>query len=268
MASRWRSSAWWLLARDGRRRRGHQAAQASRVAVRRAMENPRHRPARARDAEGRVTLASTQPSAAWWACAHENLRRLATAPLATHVENYLRRNAERRAGLRASTKPPTSRLSRALRPSSCAQKAVSASLRASTRPFRCADAHGRQTGLMSTVLDIRAASCGGALAPATGPPAGHRPPATVGEMASLLQYQLNQPLAAIASYANGSLNPCWPTPAPPSDTAGLVRQGAGAHPARPTAPARVIKSVHDRCAAASTCARTSTWRPCWAAAAG
>ncbi|MFM8495493.1 MAG: PAS domain-containing sensor histidine kinase, partial [Planctomycetia bacterium] len=29
--------------------------------------------------------------------------------------------------------------------------------------------------------------------------------ATVGEMASLLSHELNQPLAAIASYANGSL---------------------------------------------------------------
>ena len=41
--------------------------------------------------------------------------------------------------------------------------------------------------------------------------------ATVGEMASLLGHELNQPLAAIASYASGSLNligqPDSPTPA-------------------------------------------------------
>jgi two-component system sensor histidine kinase DctS len=46
----------------------------------------------------------------------------------------------------------------------------------------------------------------GALARLAGAPAGHARLATVGEMASLLSHELNQPLAAIASYATGSLN--------------------------------------------------------------
>ncbi|RUP35216.1 MAG: PAS domain-containing sensor histidine kinase, partial [Curvibacter sp.] len=66
--------------------------------------------------------------------------------------------------------------------------------------------------------------------------------ATVGEMASLLSHELNQPLAAISSYATGSMN--------------LLRhQGAGAPPDLDMAlrriaeqaerAGRVIKSVHD-----------------------
>src|SRR6185369_1238769 len=41
--------------------------------------------------------------------------------------------------------------------------------------------------------------------------------ATVGEMASLLSHELNQPLAAIASYANGSMNLLRHAAAPASD---------------------------------------------------
>jgi two-component system sensor histidine kinase DctS len=70
--------------------------------------------------------------------------------------------------------------------------------------------------------------------------------ATVGEMASLLSHELNQPLAAIASYANGSLNLL----APQDKAAGapvlgdvhmaLRRIAEQAHRA-----GRVINSVHD-----------------------
>src|SRR5438552_6111227 len=71
--------------------------------------------------------------------------------------------------------------------------------------------------------------------------------ATVGEMASLLSHELNQPLAAISSYATGSLNV-------------LRSQFAGADDAEPIADievamrriaeqaeraGKVIKSVHD-----------------------
>ena len=66
---------------------------------------------------------------------------------------------------------------------------------------------GRQTGWMSALLDIseqrrveelQRASQERLQATAR--------LATVGEMASLLSHELNQPLAAIASYATGSLN--------------------------------------------------------------
>ena len=72
--------------------------------------------------------------------------------------------------------------------------------------------------------------------------------ATVGEMASLLSHELNQPLAAISSYATGSLNLLGPAPAvqPPSahDLADL-RVGVQRIAAQAERAGRVIKSVHD-----------------------
>jgi two-component system sensor histidine kinase DctS len=66
--------------------------------------------------------------------------------------------------------------------------------------------------------------------------------ATVGEMASLLSHELNQPLAAIASYATGSLNLLRPArqgrPGRPAD--GHAAHRRAGRPRRP-----VIKSVHD-----------------------
>jgi two-component system sensor histidine kinase DctS len=73
--------------------------------------------------------------------------------------------------------------------------------------------------------------------------------ATVGEMASLLSHELNQPLAAISSYATGSLNLLEPR-------GGGAGAGAGVDPAdlqlalrriaeQAERAGRVIKSVHD-----------------------
>jgi two-component system sensor histidine kinase DctS len=68
--------------------------------------------------------------------------------------------------------------------------------------------------------------------------------ATVGEMASLLSHELNQPLAAIASYANGSLNLL-------KDPASLAQSQDDVHMAlrriaeQAGRAGRVINSVHD-----------------------
>ena len=68
--------------------------------------------------------------------------------------------------------------------------------------------------------------------------------ATVGEMASLLSHELNQPLAAIASYANGSLNLLKDPQAEPqtlSDVHMALRRIAE----QAGRAGRVINSVHD-----------------------
>jgi len=68
--------------------------------------------------------------------------------------------------------------------------------------------------------------------------------ATVGEMASLLSHELNQPLAAIASYANGSLNLL-------KEPASLAQSQEDVHMAlrriaeQAGRAGRVINSVHD-----------------------
>jgi two-component system sensor histidine kinase DctS len=68
--------------------------------------------------------------------------------------------------------------------------------------------------------------------------------ATVGEMASLLSHELNQPLAAIASYAAGSLNLIDGEAADPA-TLPMVRQATQRIGEQAERAGRVIKSVHD-----------------------
>ena len=69
------------------------------------------------------------------------------------------------------------------------------------------NAQGLHTGWMSAFLDISEQRRVEELSRASpGAPAATATLATVGEMASLLSHELNQPLAAISSYATGSLN--------------------------------------------------------------
>ena len=70
--------------------------------------------------------------------------------------------------------------------------------------------------------------------------------ATVGEMASLLSHELNQPLAAIASYASGSLNLMGDAQmlAEP-ETPGLLKGALERIAEQAERAGRVIKSVHD-----------------------
>lgn len=71
--------------------------------------------------------------------------------------------------------------------------------------------------------------------------------ATVGEMASLLSHELNQPLAAIASYASGSLNLLGTPHAsePPATHLPDVRVALQRIAQQAERAGRVIKSVHD-----------------------
>jgi two-component system sensor histidine kinase DctS len=107
------------------------------------------------------------------------------------------------------------------------------------------DAQGQQTGYMSAVLDlteqrrveeINRASQERLQATAR--------LATVGEMASLISHELNQPLAAIASYANGTLNMLRDAstgPLPPAELSRVIERIAE----QADRAGRVIKSVAD-----------------------
>ena len=68
--------------------------------------------------------------------------------------------------------------------------------------------------------------------------------ATVGEMASLLSHELNQPLAAIASYASGSLN-LLKDGTPDAENLALLQQATQRIAEQAERAGRVIKSVHD-----------------------
>jgi two-component system sensor histidine kinase DctS len=105
------------------------------------------------------------------------------------------------------------------------------------------DGTGLQTGWMSAALDLSAQRSVEELSrqqqerlQATARLA------TVGEMASLLSHELNQPLAAIASYASGSLNLL---DAPDDDTPAMLKQALGRIAEQAERAGRVIKSVHD-----------------------
>ena len=118
------------------------------------------------------------------------------------------------------------------------------------------DGQGRHTGWMSAVLDISAQRRVEELSrqqqdrlQATARLA------TVGEMASLLSHELNQPLAAIASYATGSLNLLDdPDAQTPRDAAS---RRWSASPSRPSAPAASSRACTTSCAGASSSARPS-----------
>ncbi len=79
--------------------------------------------------------------------------------------------------------------------------------------------------------------------------------ATIGEMASLLSHELNQPLAAIAGYANGSINMLQQAATDPSmtgagrslpaSTAQLVEEGLVHIADQAQRAGKIIKSVHD-----------------------
>lgn len=104
------------------------------------------------------------------------------------------------------------------------------------------NAQGLQTGWMSAVLDISEQRRVEELSRASQErlQATARL-ATVGEMASLLSHELNQPLAAIASYATGSLNLLQHEPAATGD----LRQAMGRIAEQADRAGRVIRSVHD-----------------------
>jgi two-component system sensor histidine kinase DctS len=108
------------------------------------------------------------------------------------------------------------------------------------------DGQGRPSGWMSSVLDLSAQRRAEELSrqqqerlQATARLA------TVGEMASLLSHELNQPLAAIASYAAGSLNLLEPGAPADAETMPMLRQAAQRIAEQAERAGRVIKSVHD-----------------------
>ncbi len=106
---------------------------------------------------------------------------------------------------------------------------------------------GRQSGWMSAVLDLSAQRRVEDLSrqqqeqlQATARLA------SVGEMASLLSHELNQPLAAIASYASGSLNLIDDAGArPDAPSVALIREATQRIAEQAERAGRVIRSVHD-----------------------
>lgn len=228
-----------LLARDVRRRASAEAALAESLAFRKAMENSLVTGLRARDLRGAITYVNPA-FCEMVGFAPEQLVGQVVPPYwpPEKVPEYQQRQLERIDG----SPPPR-------------EGYETVFMRHGGERFPVmiyeaplVDGAGRHTGWMSATLDLSAQRRVEEVSrqqqerlQATARLA------TVGEMASLLSHELNQPLAAIASYAAGSLN-LMNDPAPTLDaeeTQGLLRQAAQRIAEQAERAGRVIKSVHD-----------------------
>ncbi len=229
-----------LLARDVRRRAVAEKALAEALAFRKAMEDSLSTGLRARDLQGRVTYANPA-FCTMVGFTQEELRQVDGRPPYWPPESaaeYLQRQTQRLQG-QDGRNPQEQRDS--FETVFMRQNGERFPVMIYDAPL--VDGQGRHTGWMSAVLDLSAQRRVEELSrqqqerlQATARLA------TVGEMASLLSHELNQPLSAIASYATGSLNLLQ---APDATTPGQLRQALERIAEQAERAGRVIKSVHD-----------------------
>ena len=228
-----------LLARDVRRRAGAEAALAEALAYRKAMEDSLVTGLRARDLTGRITYVNPAFCEMVGFSAAELVGQI-TPPYwpPERVEEYQRRQVVRLGG------PVPEQPSReGFETLFVRRNGERIAVLIFEAPL--VDGAGKHTGWMSAVLDVSAQRRVEELSrqqqerlQATARLA------TVGEMASLLSHELNQPLAAIASYAAGSLN-LLNAGTPDAETAQMLQQAAQRIAEQAERAGRVIKSVHD-----------------------
>ena len=226
-----------LLVRDGRRRARAEAALDEALAFRKAMEDSLITGLRARDRSGRIVYVNPAFCAMVGYSASE-LQQNDVPPYwpPDQVPIYQRRQVERMA-------PDTD-----WQPSREGYETEFMRRGGERFPVMVyeaplVDGAGHHTGWMSAVLDLSTQRQVEELSRQQQ----ERLQASarlgsVGEMASLMGHELNQPLAAIASYATGSLNMLAQ---PEADTLDLVRQATTRIAEQAERAGRVIKSVHD-----------------------
>jgi two-component system, LuxR family, sensor histidine kinase DctS len=229
-----------LLARDVRRRARVETALAESLAFRKAMEDSLSTGLRARDLSGVVTYANPAFCSMVGFSAEELQAAHETPPYwpPEAVAEYASRQQQRMAG--TGGRPPAE-LRGGFETLFVRKNGERFPVMIYETPLL--NSLGQHTGWMSAVLDLSAQRRVEELArqqqdrlQATARLA------TVGEMASLLSHELNQPLAAIASYASGSLNLlAQPDPTTPE----LLQQALERIAEQAERAGRVIKSVHD-----------------------
>lgn len=188
-----------LLLRDLRRRQRAESQLAEALAFRQAMEDSLLTGLRALDLNGRLTYVNPAFCKMVGRSAEQLLGTSIPAPYwpTEQIEEYRQRLQARLAGKSSPREGFESVFMRA-DGSRLPVRVIEAPL---------VDAQGRQTGWMSAILDLSEQRRNEELLRASQ----ERLQATArlamaGEMASLISHELNQPLAAIASYASGSLN--------------------------------------------------------------
>ncbi|MCW7536610.1 PAS domain S-box protein [Aquabacterium sp. A7-Y] len=229
-----------LLVRDVRKRAEAEQGLAEALAFRKAMEDSLVTGLRARDGEGRITYVNPAFCEMVGFPAEELIGKMtAQNPPPYWPPEMMAEYSRRQQGRLAGTLPPR-------------EGYETVFMRRSGERFPVmvfeaplVDGQGRHSGWMSAVLDISAQRRAEELSrqqheklQATARLA------TVGEMASLLSHELNQPLAAISSYATGSINMMQEGPLDPA-TQPLIQQAIERIAEQAERAGRVIKSVHD-----------------------
>jgi two-component system, LuxR family, sensor histidine kinase DctS len=228
-----------LLARDVRRRARAERALAEALAFRKAMEDSLITGLRARDIDGRIRYVNPAFCTMVGFTAEEMMEGAPPYWPPEHAQAYADRQRQRLAGAGRET-------------SESREGFETVFMRKNGERFPVViyeaplvDGEGRHAGWMSAVLDVSAQRRVEDISrqqqdrlQATARLA------TVGEMASLLSHELNQPLAAIASYAAGSLN-LINEPGPADvQTPGLLKQALERIAEQAERAGRIIKSVH------------------------
>lgn len=226
-----------LLARDTRRRLRAERGLAEALAFRKAMEDSLVAGLRARDLQGRTTYVNPAFCQMVGFTAEELLGTEALQQPywpPERAEEYRARQAVRLAGV----SPPREGFETLFMRKDGARFPVM------VFEAPLIDAQGRQAGWMSAFLDVSEQRRVEELSRSSQ----ERLQATarlamVGEMASLLSHELNQPLAAIASYATGSINMLHD--GVQAERHGLIAQALQHIAEQSQRAGRVIKSVHD-----------------------
>jgi len=232
-----------LLVRDVRKRASAERALAESLAFRKAMEDSLVTGLRARDLDGRVTYVNPAFCQMVGFSTEELIGRTTPPywpPELAH--KYARRQNARLANLPASEQ---ARQNSREGFETTFQRKNGERFAVLIFEAPLVDSTGQHTGWMSAVLDVSDQRRMEEISrqqqerlQATARLA------TVGEMASLLSHELNQPLAAIASYAHGSLNLMQAQPQD-AQTAAMLQQAAERIAEQAERAGRVIKSVHD-----------------------
>ena len=234
-----------LLARDVRRRAAAEARLAEALSFRKAMEDSLVTGLRARDLDGRIT--HVNPAFCEMVGFSEaELLAPSTPPYwpPELAAEYARRQSVRLGGLPMQPGRSTQEARAGFETIFMRRNGERFPVLIFEAPL--VDGQGRHTGWMSSVLDVSAQRRVEELSrqqqerlQATARLA------TVGEMASLLSHELNQPLAAIASYAAGSLNLLEAGANADGEALTMLRQAAQRIAEQAERAGRVIKSVHD-----------------------
>lgn len=232
-----------LLAIDMRRRLSAERDLADALAFRKAMEDSLVTGLRARDLDGRITYVNPAFCSMVGFDAHELLPPVAPSPRSSNftqaywppelAQEYQQRRSDHLSG----EPPPPERF-----------EAVFMRKDGTRFPVLIIEAplitaQGQHTGWMSACIDISEQRRAEELSRASQErlQATARL-ATVGEMASLLSHELNQPLAAISSYATGSFNLLQGAATPMTQDLLMAMRRITEQAER---AGKVIKSVHD-----------------------